>query len=189
MTYPLGISFGPTYITGAYALDDGSIVPVTRVPATMAYQNFFQQTLQKRVQDDLQSRPQEGVPDTHLFPSEFRAGELETLCIHELNAIKADSERVLGATVDVKAISIPYHWNTTVQSAISNAAQAVNNPLAGTRIFVRLPRALAKAYNIESSIAEDDYYCIVVDYNQSYLHLLICETAKNGGYALVEGQV
>ncbi len=36
---------------------------------------------------------------------------------------------------------------------------------------------------------EDDYYFIVVDYYQSYLHLLTCETANNGGYAIVEGQV
>ena len=91
--------------------------------------------------------------------------------------------------MDVKAISIPYHWNTTAQSAIFSAAHAANIPLAGTHMLLSLPRSLEKVWNFESNIVEDDYYFIVVDYYQSYLHLLTCETANNGGYAIVEGQV
>lgn len=190
MPYPLGLNFGPTYITASHALDDGSIIPVTRVTASIAYQHFFWQSLQKRVQNDLRSRPQEQLPNSHLFPPDSQAEELTALFAHEIDAIKSDASRVLGSTaVDVKAISVPYHWNSTAREAIFSAATVANVPLAGIHLLLRHPRALDKAYPLESSIAADDYLSIVVDYNRSYLHLLICETVKDGGYALVEGQV
>ena len=190
MPYPLGLNFGPTYITAAHALDDGSIVPVTRVTASVTYQDFFRQSLQKRVQNDLQSRPGEELPDSHRFPPESQAEQLSALLNHEIDAIKSDASRVLGSTtVDVKAISFPYHWNFTAQQAIFNAMTVANVPLAGNHMLSRHPRALERAYQLESSIGADDYHSLVVDYNRSYLHLLICETAKHGGYALVEGQV
>ncbi len=190
MPYPLGLNFGPTHITASHALDDGFIVPVTRVTASVAYQDFFRQSLQKRIQNDLQSRPQEQLPNSHLFPPESQAEELSALFTHEIDAIKSDASRVLGSiTVDVKAISVPYHWNSTVQQAIFSATRVANVPLAGIHLLLRHPQALEKAYHLESSIAEDDYLSLVVDYNRSYLHLLICETVKDGGYALVEGQV
>lgn len=115
---------------------------------------------------------------------------VSALFTHEIDAIKSDASRVLGSiTVDVKAISVPYHWNSTVQQAIFSATRVANVPLAGIHLLLRHPQALEKAYHLESSIAEDDYLSLVVDYNRSYLHLLICETVKDGGYALVEGQV
>ena len=190
MPYPLGLNFGPTYLTASYALDDGSVVPVTLVTASAAYQDFFRESLQKSVQKDLQSRLREQLPNSHLFPPESQAENLSALFTHEINAVISDASRVLESTaVDVKAISLPYHWNRTAQQAILSAAQAAHVRLAGIHLLLRYPRALDKAHDLESCLAEDDYLSLVVDYNRSYLHLLICETAKGGGYALVEGQV
>jgi len=109
---------------------------------------------------------------------------------HEIDAIRSDASRVLGSTaVDVKAISVPYHWNSTAQHTTLSAATVANVPLAGIHMLLRYPRALDNAYHLESSLAADDYLSLVVDYNRSYLHPLICETVKDGGYALVESQV
>ena len=62
-------------------------------------------------------------------------------------------------------------------------------PLAGIHMLLKLPRALEKAYQFDSDASVDNYYLIVVDYNRTYLHLLIGETAKDGGYGIVESQV
>ncbi len=140
MPYPLGLNFGPTYLTASRALDDGSIVPVTQVTASAAYQEFFRQSLQKRVQNDLQSRPREQLSDSHLFPSESQAEELSALFAHEIDAIKSDASRVLGFTaVDVEAISVPYHWNSTAQQAIFSAAKVADVPIAGIHLLLRHP--------------------------------------------------
>lgn len=190
MPYPLGLNFGPTYITASHALDDGAIVPVTRVTASVPYQDFFRRSLEERVQRDLQSRPQEHLPNSHLYPPESQAEELSALFAHEIGAIKSDASRVLESTaVDVKAITVPYHWNRTAQYAILSAAEVTDVPLAGMHLLLRYPRALGQAYDLESGIAGAEYLSLVVDYNRSYLHLLICETVRHGGYALVEGQV
>ena len=53
MAYPLGVSFGPTYITAAHALQDGSIVPVGKAKCNTAYHEFFKQNLEMEVQFDL----------------------------------------------------------------------------------------------------------------------------------------
>lgn len=84
MPYPLGLNFGPTYITVSRASEDGSITPVTRVTASAAYQDFFWQSLQKRVQNGLQSWPGEQLPDPHLFPPETQAEELLALLLTKL---------------------------------------------------------------------------------------------------------
>ena len=69
------------------------------------------------------------------------------------------------------------------------AAEGAKIPLAGMHMLLRMPRAVARAYELNSRIDLDDYFFIVVDYNAKYMHLLICETARDGGDGLVEGQV
>ena len=55
-------------------------------------------------------------------------------------------------------------------------------------MLIRQPRAVEYAYDLESRIAADDHLLFVVDYNRSYLHLLLCEAARHDGYALIEAQ-
>lgn len=58
--------------------------------------------------------------------------------------------------------------------------------MTGSHMLLKFPNALEKAYQLRE---KGDYCSIIVDYNPGYLHLLICETEHQGGYALVENQV
>ena len=123
------------------------------------------------------------------FSAGIYAEGLITLLAREIEAVKADASRALGcAAVAIGAIGVPYHWNIVAQQAVFRAARAAGVPLAGMNVLPRYPRALDEAYDLEACLAEDDFLYLVIDYNRSYLHLLICETALHGGY-LVEGQV
>lgn len=103
--------------------------------------------------------------------------------------LEAVLERIPNGAKIVPTITIPYHWNFTVQRATFKAAEGAKIPLAGIHMLLRMPRAVERAYELDSRIDLDDYFFIVVDYNSKYMHLLICETARDGGYGLVEGQV
>lgn len=126
------------------------------------------------------------MPDTHHVPPESQSADVENMLREELEAV---IERILDAARIVPTITIPYHWNFTVQRATFKAAEGAKIPLAGIHMLLRMPRAVERAYELDSRIILDDYFFIVVDYNSKYMHLLICETAKDGGYGLVEGQV
>ncbi len=186
MSQAIGICFGPEHITVAKALGGDSFNYIASHPASPAYLEFFQQVLQKRVQGDLNSRPREEVPDTYLFPPHSQSEELERMLRQELEAVIA---RIPDATRIVPTITIPYHWNSTLQRATYRAAEAAKIPLAGDHMLYKMSSAVAKAYDLDKHIPLDDYFCIIVDYNSTYIHLFLCETAKGGGYGIVEGQV
>ncbi|KAL8771402.1 MAG: hypothetical protein Q9209_003070 [Squamulea sp. 1 TL-2023] len=185
MSQAIGISFGPQFVTVTKAQDDGLIDHVKHATSP-AYQELFQHVLQQRVQSDLESRPSEEIPNTNLVVPKSQGDYVERLLREELEAV------VQSLPVDAKvvpAIMIPYHWTETLQRAMFKAAEGAKMPMAGIHMLVKLPRALERAYQLDSRLPEDDYFFIVVDYNTSYLHLLICETAKDGGYGIVAGQV
>lgn len=186
MSQAIGICFGPEHITVAKALGGDSFNYIASHPASPAYLEFFQQVLQKRVQGDLNSRPREEVPDTYLFPPHSQSEELETMLRQELEAV---IERIPDTATIVPTITIPYHWNLTLQRATYRAAEGATIPLAGDHMLYKMSRAVEKAYDLDKHIALDDYFFIIVDYNSKYIHLFICETAKGGGYGIVEGQV
>ncbi len=186
MSQAIGIYFGPEHITVSKAGDGDSFDHIDCHSASPAYQEFFQLVLQKRVQGDLNSRPREEVPDTYHVPPPSQSGDVENLLREELEAV---IERIPDAAKIVPTITIPYHWNFTVQRATFKAAEGAKIPLAGIHMLLRMPRAVERAYELDSRIVLDDYFFIVVDYNTEYMHLLICETAKGGGYGIVEGQV
>jgi len=186
MSQAIGICFGPEHITVCRAGDGDSFDHIDSHSPSPAYQDFFQLILQKGVQADLNSRPREWLPDTHLFPRESQIGDVENMLRKELEAVIG---RIPDAATIVPTVTIPYHWNFTVQRATFKAAESAKIPLAGIHMLLRMPRAVERAYGLDSRLDLDDYFFIVVDYNSGYMHLLICETARDGGYGIVEGQV
>lgn len=186
MSQAIGICFGPEHVTVSKAGDGDSFSHIVSHSPSPAYQEFFQLVLEKRVQGDLDSRPGEDVLDTHNVPQVSQMEDLEIMLRDELEAV---IERIPDAATIVPTISIPYHWNLTAQRATWKAAEGAKIPLAGIHMLLRMPRAVERAYALDSRIDLDDYFFILVDYNYKYMHLLICETARDGGYGLVEGQV
>lgn len=186
MSQAIGICFGPEHITVSKAGNGDSFDQIHSHSASPVYQEFFQLVLQKRVQGDLNSRPREEVPDTYLVPPESQSRDVEKMLRHELEAV---IERIPDVAKIVPTIAIPYHWNWTVQRATFKAAEGAKIPLAGIHMLYKMSRAVERAYELDSRIVLDDHFFIVVDYNSKYIHLLMCETAKGGGYGIVEGQV
>ncbi|KAI4161656.1 MAG: hypothetical protein LQ342_004664 [Letrouitia transgressa] len=187
MSYAIGISFGLEYIAISKAYGDDTVDFIGRHATCPAYQGFFQRVLRERVQGNLDTCPGRGVPNTHLIPPKLH--EVQYLLGRELEKVLATVETSLSAAEPVPAISIPYHWNATAQRAVFKATEKAKMPLAGIHMLLRLPQALEKAYQFDSDASVTDYYFVVVDYNRTYLHFLICETARDGGYGIVENQV
>lgn len=187
MSHPIGLSFGLEYITVCKAGEDDTVETMGSRATSSAYQEFFQRVLGGRVQGNLDTRPGEAVPKTHLIPP--KSDNVEGLLRRELEEVLAWIKGHLNDAAEVvPAICVPYHWSETVQRADFKAAEGAKMPLAGIHVLLRLPRALEWAYRLDSDVSVDDYFFIVVDYNRKYLHLHICETAKNGAYGIVEGQ-
>lgn len=187
MSHAIGISFGLDHVTVSQARDDDTMDHIGSHTTSPAYQEFFQRVLGERVQGNLDARPGEEVPNTYLVPP--KSHDVENLLRQELEKVIATIESALCGAQVVPAISVPYHWNGTVQRAVFKVAEEAKMPLAGIHMLLRLPRALDKAYQFDSDASVDDYHLIIVDYNRSYLHLLVSETAKDGGYGIVESQV
>lgn len=185
MSQAVGISFGPQFVVASKA-HEGEFVDHLKHATSPAYREWFQHVLQQRVQNDLQNRPSEQMPNTHLVVPNAQRDYVERMFRKELEAVV---QSLPNDAEIVPAIMIPYHWTENIQRAIFKAAQDVKIPMAGIHMLLKLPRALEKAFQLDSRLPEDDYFFMVVDYNTSYLHLLVCETAKDGGYGIVEGQV
>lgn len=184
MSQAVGIGFGLEFITVSTGQNDS--INNFKHTASADYKEFSQHLLQSRVQNNLGSRPEEEVRNTHLVPPKSQSDDVEHLLRRELEAVIAS---LPDSAKPVAAITIPYHWNDTVRRAMFKAAEGAKIPLAGIHMVLKLPRALDIAYQLDTRLSEDDYFFVVVDYNTSYLHILICETAKDGGYGIVEGQV
>ncbi|KAI4209752.1 MAG: hypothetical protein LQ351_007348 [Letrouitia transgressa] len=187
MSYPIGISFGLEHITISKAGEDDTVEFIGRHATSPAYQDFFQRVLRERVQGNLDTRPGREVPYTHLIPPKLH--EVEYLLGRELEKVIVTAKSSLGCSELVLAISVPDHWNATMQRAVFKATEGAKMPLAGIHMLLRLPRALEKVYHLDSDVFVTDYYFVAVDYNRTYLHLLLCETARDGGYGIVENQV
>ena len=187
MSHAIGISFGLEYVSVSKACKDDTVDHVGSHTTSSAYRELFQRVLDERVPGNLDACPGEAVPDTHLIPP--KSDDAETIFHQEFQKVLSIIGTRLDSTDFEPAISVPYHWNETVQRAVFKAAEGAKIPLAGIHMLLRLPRALEKAYQLDSDTVFDDYFFIVVDYNRTYLHLLICETARDGGYGIVENQV
>lgn len=186
MSQAIGICFGPEHITVSRAGGGDSFSHIVSHSPSFAYQEFSQLVLEKIVQGDLDSRPREEVLDAVPFPRVSQSEDLENMLREELEAV---IEHIPNAATIVPTITIPYHWNLTAQRATWKAAEGAKIPLAGMHMLLRMPRAVGKAYELDVRIDLDDYFFIVVDYNIKYMHLLLCNTARDGGDGLVEGQV
>ena len=187
MSHALGMSFGLGYISVSRARENGTVEHIGSHATGAAYQELFQHVLAGRVQSNFDSFPADEEPDTHLIPPE--SYEVKDLIRRELEKVLGMVESCLDGGEVEPAICVPDHWNSTVRSAVFEAAEGAKMPLAGTYMLLKLPRALEKAYQLDAGDCGDDYYFIVVDYNATYLHLHMCETAKDGGSGIVESQV
>ncbi len=181
MPYPLGVSFGPTLVTAAQVLDDGTIIPVTKKECSPAYQEFFQQHLEHTVQSNLEELADENCPG-RLYP----VTNQKTLFTEALESIKKEAEHVLGRPADIQAIATPYQWDGGIRSAVWDAAVAAGSELGGSHMLWKAPHAIFHAYDTPME-RPHEYNVLMVDYNKAYLFIAICEVSW--GVCAIEGQV
>ena len=112
MAYPLGVSFGPTHITAAHALQDGSIVPVAKAKFNMACHRFFEQNLEMEVQFDLDI-----LSEGNNTGTSYSITNQQNLFV-ELEAIKIEARHALGREIDIQAIISPSHWDGGIRVAV-----------------------------------------------------------------------
>jgi hypothetical protein len=182
MPYPLGVYFGPTFMTAAHALEDGKVVPVAKTECSIGYQDFFNDNLSRKVESKLETLPEEN-PAGRNYP----VTDQKQLFTEALGSIKSEAERVLGQPADVQAIVTPYHWDDGIRMVVWDAAVASGILLGGTHMLNRLPKAVFRAQDMSIGRPQDQYNVLMVDYNTNYLHFLICEVAWD--VCAIEGQV
>lgn len=186
MPQAFSITFGPTSIAVSRADEDEShFLPQnpyakSSLPGLHPTQSLHSSTSASRLP------PRRHVPETYNTPPESQLQSIEAFLLREMKRVLKRIDLTSDTTKDTVGITIPYHWNSTLQQATYKAAKQAPMLFAGNHVLLRLPRALEVAYQLNSDVGtavfndagiDFDELCfsIVVDYNHNYLYLLFCD--------------
>ncbi|KAK2808690.1 hypothetical protein FQN50_004555 [Emmonsiellopsis sp. PD_5] len=188
--YPLGINFGPTYITAAQInASTGEPILVASVKGSDAYIAFVENSLQNEGMKYLwmgQWYLRDGNSSIPIPRDPSSTPEGETIFAASLMAINKEATKTLGESVDITSISIPEHFNETLYGSVSNAGMKNEQGFIQPWQVRRFPHAARLAYGLNScegfglgpdlcDIDDGPHYVIFVEYNREYLELFIAE--------------
>ncbi|KAL9066569.1 MAG: hypothetical protein Q9161_007470 [Pseudevernia consocians] len=184
---PVGLQFGPTWISIAYSVDD--VHYSTGIECNQVYRDFYEEALDKKVQSQFGF---EGFSPSAepLVPTKERASELVLdFTIHIENAWKeaiCSLDENPKLNFKVMAITLPDHWDDSTRTVVAMAARKAGHPLDGSYMVLKLPRAVQLAYEMHKD-AHGKYLTLLIHYHRSYLHLMLVEMCGTG--YVVERQV
>ena len=183
---PVGLNFGPTKLSITFFINESDYY--TGVPCCEVYKSFFQDTLSKQVQ----CRPSErlSTPTISLFTSHGDTTKLvETISEHIKSAIgmgvwALDYNPALD--FQLMAVTVPDHWGESARTHVAVACKLAGYPLDGYHMIIPLSRAVQLNFQM-SRWTEGKYLTLLLDYNKSYLHLILVEMC--GTECIMKGQV
>ena len=187
---PVGLNFGPAWLSIVFFIDQDEYY--TGVPGEELYQNYFRHALGKGVQCNRKPGPAEGLlaPALPSYTSHEDAMELvKPFSNHIKSAIRMGISALDNdPTLDFKlmAVTVPDHWDESARTLVATATRLAGHPLDGSHMIVSLSRAIQSAYQM-SRYNEGKYLTLLLDYNKSYLHLMLVE--MYGTHCMMKGQV
>ena len=177
---PVGLNFGPTSLSIAFFSDDSEYY--TGVPCNELYTGYFQDSLSEAVQCSLE-------PNFNVCTS-LSADPLFTSDLKDSGLVEAFSKHIKSAmgmaiwsldnnpAVQFKlmAVTVPDHWGESARALalVANATKLAGHPLDGSHMIIPLSRAIQSAFEM-TRYTEGKYLTLVLDYNKSYLHVMLVE--------------
>ncbi|CAD6588684.1 MAG: hypothetical protein ASARMPREDX12_003414 [Alectoria sarmentosa] len=189
---PVGLDFGPTWISTQFSIDRANLSSgsyFTGVPGGQVYTGFYQEALSNKVQSHLDSTDfsPSAAP---LIATEERAAELV-----RASARHIEDARLMGVwALDknprldfrVMAITVPDHWDVSARTVVAKAARLAGQPLDGSHMILKLPRAVQSAYTMQR-YTTGKYLTVLIYYHKSHLHLMLVQMCETG--CVMKGQV
>ena len=180
---PVGLNFGPTSLSITFFFDESEYY--TGVPCGELYKSYFQDSLDEKVQCDLEcGLIVSSSPPTHMtFTDHVEVSELvETFSKHIKSAIgmgiwSLDNNPALD--FKLMAVTVPDHWGEAARTLVATATRLAGHPLDGSYMIIPLSRAIQSAFQM-SRYTEGKYLTLLLDYNKSYLHLMLVEMCGTG---------
>lgn len=187
---PVGLNFGPTEVLIAFFIDQDEYY--TGVPCVEVYKTFFRDALSQEVQCNYHPHNSKGLFTSAVssFLSSDDTTELvETMSRDIKNAIsRGISALDRNPALDFKliAVTVPDNWGTSARTHVATAAKLAGHPLDGSHMIIPYSRAIQLALKM-SQHTEGRYKTLLLDYNKSYLHLMLVEMC--GTECVMKGQV
>ena len=175
---PVGLNFGPTSLSITFFCNQSEYY--TGVPCDEIYRGFFQDSLVKKVQCNLECNLHvcSSTSANLSLTSNTKISELvETFTQHIKAAIgmgvwALDNNPALD--FKLMAVSVPDHWDEFAHTLVANTASLAGHPLDGSHMIIPLSRAIQSTFQM-SRYTEGKYLTLLLDYNKSYLHLMLVE--------------
>lgn len=187
---PVGLNFGPTQLSITFFTEQS--VYYTGVPCGEVYKTFFQDALSQEVPCHFERRHSKGLftPAVSSSMSSEDITELvETISRHIKSAISMGISALdhnPALDFQLMAITVPDHWGASARTHAATASKLAGYPLDGSHMIIPLSRATQLAFQM-TRYTEGRYLTLLLDYNKSYLHLMLVEMC--GTDCVVKGQV
>ena len=180
---PVGLNFGPTSLSITFFFDQSEYY--TGVPCDELYRGFFQDSLEKKVQCNLEcslSVCSSTSADPSVTSDAKFSDLVETFSQHIKAAIgmgewSLDNDPALD--FKLMAVTVPDHWGEAARTLVATAAKFAGYPLDGSYMIIPLSRAIQSTFQM-SRYTEGKYLTLLLDYNKSYLHLMLVEMCGTG---------
>ena len=175
---PVGLNFGPTSLSISFFFDESEYY--TGVPCGQLYKSYFQDSLDEKVQCNIVSS---WIPTHTTFTSDAEISELvDTFSKHIKSAIgmgvwSLDNNPALD--FKLMAVTVPDHWGEAARTLVATATRLAGHPLDGSYMIIPLSRAIQSTFQM-SRYTEGKYLTLLLDYNKSYLHLMLVEMCGTG---------
>ena len=183
---PVGLNFGPTSLSIVFFANDSEYY--TGVPCGACdelYTRFFQDTLSKGVQCNLESSLSD-ISSTPADPSltdHAKISELvETFSKHIKSAINMGISALdynPALKFKLMAVTVPDHWGESARTLVATATKVAGHPLDGSHMIISLSRAIQLTFQM-SKYTGWSFLTLLLDYNKSYLHLMLVEICGAG---------
>ena len=77
------------------------------------------------------------------------------------------------------AVTVPNHWDRSARTHVATAIKLAGQPLDGSHMIIPLSRAIQSAFQM-IRYTEGQYLTLLLDYNKSYLHIILVEMCRTG---------
>ena len=175
---PVGLNFGPTSLSITFFSKTSEYY--TGVPCSELYKGFFQDSLGEGVQCNLESNLIicSSTSADPAITSDSKDSELvETFSKHIKSAIAMaiwSLDNNPGLRFKLMAVTVPDYWGESARTLVANATKLAGHPLDGSSMIIPLSRAIQSTFEM-SRYTEGRYLTLILDYNKSYLHLMLVE--------------
>ena len=180
---PVGLNFGPTSLSITFFFNQSEYY--TGVSCGEVYRSFFQDSLNKKVQCNLECSLSVCSSTTaeRSVTRDAKASDLvETFSQHIKAAMgmgvwSLDNNPALD--LKLMAVTVPDHWGEAARTLVATATKLAGHPLDGSYMIIPLSRAIQSAFQL-TRYTEGKYLTLLLDYNKSYLHLVLVEMCGTG---------